>query len=251
MLQFLTRREYGTLQLPKPTFFTPGSTVLDLEGVSEHTLQIIIELLITTVHNITRIHHVEVDGRKYFGHPTTRYDPPADAVYLDDDVYEDPDEVYFFGGIGRRTVDFGNLTYHLEYDEEEYSSDYQADVLDELEGDYGSESYIATTAKALMSFKDFPNMQVRLGTPLRFLNESGFNTDIRGSDSTSIILDYNRVWKIDPDENGMFSFSAIAEACYRVKSHKFDAWYELYSSAKLVKEWNSVITVNLTYDHGS
>ena len=47
-----------------------------------------------------------------------------------------------------------------------------------------------------------------------------------------------------------FTLRQILDAYFNLKSHKFDKWYELFSSCK-VKENGKDITITMVFDHGS
>jgi hypothetical protein len=76
-------------------------------------------------------------------------------------------------------------------------------------------------------------------------NLSGFNDDHRGSNHTKIELDFHPEYELPNNTQ-----AAFIEGLYRIKSHKFDKWYELYSRCT-VRLVGSVIVVSLTFDHGS
>lgn len=81
-------------------------------------------------------------------------------------------------------------------------------------------------------------------------NKPGFNYDHKGSDHTKLILDF------DPNaiircNNGQLSFEDFADACFRIKSHKFDFWYELYCGVDLLIDSNDKLIADIDFDHGS
>jgi len=77
-------------------------------------------------------------------------------------------------------------------------------------------------------------------------NESGFNDGHRGADHTSIILDFHDEYKL----NRTFTFKDFVTACFKIKSHKYDMWYELYEECVIEKNDNS-INIITSFDHGS
>ncbi len=58
-------------------------------------------------------------------------------------------------------------------------------------------------------------------------NTSGINDDWRGSDATKLELDFHDEFEIVPI-NGIIPLKKLIDACFRIKSHKFDFNYELY-----------------------
>uniref|UniRef100_A0A6C0C9F3 Uncharacterized protein n=1 Tax=viral metagenome TaxID=1070528 RepID=A0A6C0C9F3_9ZZZZ len=81
---------------------------------------------------------------------------------------------------------------------------------------------------------------------LTIKNTCGRNEDHRGSNHCNIYLPMH-------DKVVMTKFATLydlAIAYYRLKSHKWDRWYELFSYAMPVRKKNDII-VNLVFDHGS
>ena len=80
------------------------------------------------------------------------------------------------------------------------------------------------------------------------INPCGFNYDKRGENTFDIELDfYKRVELIAP-----ITILDFIDGIYRIKSHKLDYWYELYSGIRL--EYNkekNILTLIFDFDHGS
>jgi hypothetical protein len=77
------------------------------------------------------------------------------------------------------------------------------------------------------------------------MNMSGFNDDRRGKDSCPVILPYcHSVELIDP------TIEQFIEALWLIKSKKFDIWYEMWSSAKIIIDGDKTI-LKCEFDHGS
>jgi hypothetical protein len=76
------------------------------------------------------------------------------------------------------------------------------------------------------------------------------NFDHRGSDHTKVILDWEPVWPIVPSK-GKIAIKDIAEAIFRIRSHKFDSNYEMLCGASKVVETSNIITVTISFDYGS
>ncbi len=77
---------------------------------------------------------------------------------------------------------------------------------------------------------------------------AGFNDDGRGADWTSIELDYHEHFTIKKE---LITVGDVADAYYRIKSHKFDAYYELFIGVKRVTLENGILEAWLDFDHGS
>jgi hypothetical protein len=86
--------------------------------------------------------------------------------------------------------------------------------------------------------------------PINIINRMGFNEDHRGSNHTKIILDFFHVAKLIPAKN-IITFKNFAVACFNIKSHKFDFWYELYFGVKHVITNDKYIDIEVDFDHGS
>lgn len=80
---------------------------------------------------------------------------------------------------------------------------------------------------------------------ITLINKDGVNPDHRGSDHCLISLPFDKeLVLINP------TFDQFVIALYRLKSHKFDTWYELYIKSIVTAQANGY-ECELTYDHGS
>lgn len=79
-----------------------------------------------------------------------------------------------------------------------------------------------------------------------FENIRGFNYDHRGSDHTFIKLDYFDKYQL-PDN----TLKSFLEGLYKIKSHKFDKWYELFCKIKSLTQKGNQIIIQFNFDHGS
>ena len=140
----------------------------------------------------------------------------------------------------------GPISYHIKKDKyEEEDLDF---LMEEMVKKGWTESRIKRVAQSLLSFAEWNCRKT-----IVFLNEmTRPNDDHRGSDHTSIKLDWNRTFAVVPI-NGKITFFQLAEALYRVKSHKFDYTYELlgYSGITKISELNNCITISVNFDYGS
>jgi hypothetical protein len=83
---------------------------------------------------------------------------------------------------------------------------------------------------------------------LLLLNTCGRNDDHRGSTHCKVFLNYeSEIMKLNKDD---INLRYLAECYYRLKSHKFDKWYELFTGLKYSKIFGRV-KINLEFDHGS
>lgn len=74
-----------------------------------------------------------------------------------------------------------------------------------------------------------------------------FNEDHRGSDHTRVILDFPGRVEFRKKETEMDDF---IDALFRLKSHKFENWYEMYSEAEVRLDEKS-IRVTVIFNNGS
>lgn len=83
---------------------------------------------------------------------------------------------------------------------------------------------------------------------VRLHNMSGYNDDHRGSDHTIIELDFCPNYKLKTN-----TMRELIIGMYKIKSHKFDYWYELFIGAKLARSRSNLndIIIKFNFDHGS
>lgn len=79
------------------------------------------------------------------------------------------------------------------------------------------------------------------------LQNGRFNDDHRGSDHTRIILDFPKEVELKPKATKMEDFT---DALFRLRSHKFDNWYEMYYTTYTETDKNE-IRIKVDFDHGS
>ena len=82
-----------------------------------------------------------------------------------------------------------------------------------------------------------------------FTIKSGIpNEDHRGSDHFAYILDFHPIWSVTLPT----SVKTIVDGLYRIRSHKTENFYCMYSSAKVELLNNrSTLSVEVTFDYGS
>lgn len=80
-----------------------------------------------------------------------------------------------------------------------------------------------------------------------FKNLSGINSDHRGETKCFIELPLHDEYKIDLP----CDLETFAEAIHKIKSHKWDYWYELFGACVKFEEIDNILYVDLTFDHGS
>ena len=84
---------------------------------------------------------------------------------------------------------------------------------------------------------------------MKLINTSGFNDDHRGSDHCRIQLPFEPTVLL----RAPFTLAELLQATFRLKSHKFDFWYELFISASVQARpgKRTSMHVRMKFDHGS
>jgi hypothetical protein len=82
--------------------------------------------------------------------------------------------------------------------------------------------------------------------PLTIVNSCGVNDDHRGSDHTKIVLDFHEEINLP----STCSAIELIDTFFRLKSHKFENWYEMYCGCE-VDDVGVKYIVSLDFDHGS
>lgn len=83
---------------------------------------------------------------------------------------------------------------------------------------------------------------------LIFTNKAGINDDDRGSNICKVYLNYYHSCIIKQDVITLYD---IAIAFFKLRSHKKDKWYELYSCADVKENGKNSFAISLDFDHGS
>lgn len=141
---------------------------------------------------------------------------------------------------------------HYQLKEQQLSGDDQKDEAKSVEIQYNDPIF-----KYLSEFGGL-GCEIACNKPIIFKHSfEEPNDDHRGSDHTKLILDFNPTYAITPTfldfekEEGIITLDQIADAIFRVKSHKFDLCYEMLFGASKVIETPSAIVVHLNFDYGS
>ncbi len=85
-------------------------------------------------------------------------------------------------------------------------------------------------------------------TKLSIFNVAGLNHDSRGRTKADKWFDYYGRVTLE-DANGV-NLAKLTEALYKIKSHKFDFWYELCGSCTIYENVGDV-RLDVDFDHGS
>lgn len=78
-------------------------------------------------------------------------------------------------------------------------------------------------------------------------NKSGYNSDHRGSTHCEVYLKFYDTIRL----NIPFTLHELADKLIRIKSHKWNYWYEFYMKSELDYKNLDMIDINVFFDHGS
>lgn len=84
---------------------------------------------------------------------------------------------------------------------------------------------------------------------LNLININGSNSDSRGVRSLDWHMEFHENYLIENPEG--INLDQIIIGLFKIKSHKFENWYELYSSIKSMRIENGTLLVYVMFDHGS
>ena len=93
---------------------------------------------------------------------------------------------------------------------------------------------------------NWENVNIMGAKTLILQNTRGYNYDKRGSNKCDLYLEFYEEKEIALP----VTLKQLADAFFRIKSHKFDSWYELYCGCKKVVSKNGVV-LKVNFDHGS
>ena len=90
---------------------------------------------------------------------------------------------------------------------------------------------------------------VYLPNSICLINDHGINYDERGTENSELEFgDFHDKWRI---EKGYRTVGDIANGFYKIKSHKYDNWYEMITSIKTYQQTPDCINIKFYIDHGS
>jgi len=135
-----------------------------------------------------------------------------------------------------------NLKYNLDLSDDNRDL---ADLMGDHEEHWGNE-FIRLIPEdiSLESYVYLPNN-------LCLINTAGINDDDRGTEDAELEFgDFHSEWRLD---KGLYNVYDLANAFYKIKSHKFDNWYEWVQSiyAYYFNKDKDCIEVSFYIDHGS
>jgi len=92
---------------------------------------------------------------------------------------------------------------------------------------------------------------VYLPNNICLINTEGINDDDRGTENAELEFgDFHPRWRLN---KGLYKVYDLANAFYKIKSHKFDNWYEMVQSIHTYRfnKRNDCIVISFSVDHGS
>ena len=197
--------------------------------------------LLQYIYKTTRIERIVYEGMSYYERsnmwegdiPNERPDNDPDVecdgygdCKVEEEIFpEDPDSV----------------KYKLEYDKV-----YAAQIIENGDLDEWCEN---TELLIKLATTNTSSENIILTGPNSIIlkNRCGINRDHRGSDHCKVKLAFYDTYVVKCPTNLLH----FMETCYRVKSHKWDKWYELYCGANVEKVPENCLKVDIIFDHGS
>ena len=200
--------------------------------------------LVSYINHCCEVTSVSYRKRTYLNRSSTwytrkckgeHYDPDIECTGYDGCEYgvEDCDEI---PASARFIVsDPQNIKYNLAWDTTSFE--------EFAETNEWSEESVSKFIK--ISEIDPKHVKLNFGR-LDLSNSCGFNRDHRGSDHTRIVLDFAETQVL---QDGC-TLHDYATAFHRLRSHKFDSWYEMFCGAEISKT-DAGYAIDLGFGHGS
>lgn len=216
-------------------------------NISENTKKVFNQLL-KFIYVTTEISYVYVqsgDGiiNKYYNRKNLWYNEPNDESGEPNDESDEPDDESN-ECTGYRNCDFNNfeitklpIQYKFKYAPEKFNQ--------EMANEYGIDDHMMMLLKG-----NIHDIYLLSDKKIIIKNRSGFNYDHRGSNHTKIKLNFQPEITLIPVD-GKIPFEQFIRACFDIKSHKFDFWYELYCGIGKIIKSDDAIEVIVEFDHGS
>ncbi len=218
-----------------------------------------VSALLNYVHASFEVHHVSatVEGRRsdYYQGKTMWYDDPAKDRRGDNDLPACRGYSYSTCDIAaeeRHEVDEDSIIeYHLSWETKQITL---PDLLTfigfgtikpDCQQCLGAANLFEQLERAGDTHSNADSVYFQLDLPL-LLRYGHFNEDHRGSDHLRILLDFPHQIELP----SFFTLKDLAESVFRLKSHKFDTFYEMFTAMDLLQSDNCYIG-DLCYDHGS
>lgn len=202
----------------------------NLDVLDDSELKILLGALIRFIYDTHALFSFEYDGKEYHNQPNQWYfgeydgfphDPVTPCKGYDECEFEEDQELVRVKPKKGKKIKYNIDWEGMDFDEESKPLSYEIGRI----------------------FNGNPILHSR---SLILINES-FNEDHRGSDHTRIILDFPGKVELKEKKTKMTDF---IDALFRLRSHKFENWYEMYYSAE-VSSNKSAIIVDVIFDHGS
>ncbi len=230
---------------------------IDLTEQSKRTIKILFDCLARYIYKLINIRFVEYKSKLYFQMSTNWHDGLPENITSEETkllAHEDSS----CGGYWDYECKFAcepmckkkSLEFKYIYNYDECGANEYFDQEEDLHV-----SVIAPLKKIhefIFDSKSTPEIQISrivflMKKPLTITNTSGFNFDHRGSDHIPIDLPFEPSIKLEDK----FSFKELVDSMYRIKSHKFDYWYELFCGVNKVTSNTQSIKIYVNFDHGS
>ena len=100
----------------------------------------------------------------------------------------------------------------------------------------------------LLITNDMDSINLLITKTIFIKNLSEFNKDHKGSDHTIVKMDFKPLVTLMPIENKI-TFRDFVIACFDIKSHKFDFWYESYGGIQKFNITDDSIHIGVNFGH--
>lgn len=182
----------------------------------------------------TEIEYVIYQEKKYYPRSNQWYDGPDERPEHDPDV---ECEGYMSDCEGEPEIfPKGNeeIKYHLSYDKSQVQ--------------WNDESFSEENQELIRKIQhaDPQNVQLKGSQAILLINPCGVNSDHRGSDHCKVSMDFHSEYILQLPCTLMDFMKAV----YRLKSHKWDKWYELYGGVT-TEQTSNFVRACFSFDHGS
>jgi hypothetical protein len=229
----------------------PNVLNINLSTLSSKSISVFFGDMIKCIYNFTTLHYVEYKGKPYCNQDSIWYNTceevdnhilqQCDSYISCDNEDKDIDNCYLHPFIPKSNLpikyNFKIASIKSIHDAYQLYYDMHNKSVCKIVKSIWSK-VIETGNMTNITFTFFKNVSLN--------NNIGFNYDHRGSNHTGIELDFHACYNL----SNQFTLLELVDACYRIKSHKFDTCYEMYIDSEVTIE-NKSIVINFEFDHGS
>lgn len=190
--------------------------------------------LVRFSYETTKFSHIIYKNKEYYPRTNKWYRGPTPRPESKHDRDEECDGYY--------ECQTNPSIYPKKSSEPEYVIEYDYNKLDdEPEEPYKIPKLIKKIGKCKIH-----NISISGYDAIIIKNIAGVNGDHRGSDHCKVYLRYHSSVELKCP----VKMTDFIESLYKIKSHKFDEWYEMYLRSNITIKKNKLI-ISIDFDHGS